>query len=57
MVRLAMAGAALIPHAAVGAAGAVRDLSDSSLIVRLTRGRSWIAVLCVLLGGSSPSTS
>ncbi|HEX6586620.1 MAG TPA: hypothetical protein VF052_07705 [Solirubrobacterales bacterium] len=46
-----MAGAALLPHAAVGAAGAVRDLSDSSLIMRLTRGRGWIAVLCALLGG------
>jgi hypothetical protein len=32
-------------------AGAVRDLSDSGLIVRLTRGRGWIAVLCTLLGG------
>ena len=32
----ALAGAALIPHAAVRTAGAVRDLSDSSLIVRLT---------------------
>jgi hypothetical protein len=32
-------------------AGAVRDFSDSGLIVRLTRGRGWIAVLCVLLGG------
>jgi hypothetical protein len=47
----AVAGAALLPHAAVGAAGAVRDLSDSGLIMRLTRGRGWIAVLCVLLGG------
>jgi hypothetical protein len=47
----AAAGAALLPHAAVGAAGAVRDLSDSSLIMRLTRGRGWIAVLCALLGG------
>ena len=47
----AVAGAALLPHAAVGTAGAVRDLSDSSLIVRLTRGRGWIAVLGVLLGG------
>lgn len=46
-----MAGAALLPHAAAGAAGAVRDLSDSSLIMRLTRGRGWIAVLCTLLGG------
>jgi len=47
----ALAGAALIPHAAVRTAGAVRDLSDSSLIVRLTSGRGWIAVLCVLLFG------
>jgi hypothetical protein len=47
----ALAGAALIPLAAVSAAGAVRDLSDSSLIVRLTAGRGWIAVLCALLGG------
>jgi uncharacterized membrane protein YgcG len=46
-----MAGAALFPQAAVRSAGAVRDLSDSSLIVRLTRGRGWIAVLCGLLGG------
>jgi len=46
-----MAGAALFPQAAVRSAGAVRDFSDSSLIVRLTRGRGWIAVLCVLLGG------
>ncbi len=48
---LAVAGTALLPHAAAGAAGAVRDLSDSSLIMRLTRGRGWIAVLCALLGG------
>ena len=47
----ALAGAALIPQAAVRTAGAVRDLSDSNLILRLTRGRGWIAVLCVLLGG------
>jgi len=47
----ALAGAALIPHAAARTAGAVRDLSDSSLIVRLTAGRGWIAVLCALLGG------
>ena len=47
----ALAGAALIPSAAVRTAGAVRDLSDSSLIVRLTSGRGWIAVLCALLGG------
>jgi hypothetical protein len=47
----ALAGAALIPHAAARTAGAVRDISDSSLIVRLTLGRGWIAVLCALLGG------
>jgi hypothetical protein len=46
-----LAGAALIPQAAVGAVGAVRDMSDSSLIVRLTRGRGWIGVLCALLAG------
>jgi hypothetical protein len=46
-----MAGAALFPQAAVRSAGAVRDLSDSGLIVRLTRGRGWIAVLCALLVG------
>jgi uncharacterized membrane protein YgcG len=51
LVRPAMAGAALFPQAAVRSAGAVRDLSDSGLIVRLTRGRGWIAVLCALLGG------
>ena len=48
--RLA-AGAALLPQAAVRSVGAVRDISDSSLIMRLTRGRGWIAVLCGLLGG------
>jgi hypothetical protein len=46
-----MAGAALFPQAAMRSAGAVRDLSESGLIVRLTRGRGWIAVLCALLGG------
>ena len=46
-----MAGAALFPQAAMRSAGAVRDFSDSSLIHRMTRGRSWIAVLCALLGG------
>ncbi|HEY1357645.1 MAG TPA: hypothetical protein VGF21_04995, partial [Thermoleophilaceae bacterium] len=51
LVRPALAGAALFPQAALRSAGAVRDFSDSGLIVRLTRGRSWIAVLCVLLGG------
>ena len=51
LIRPAMAGAALFPQAAMRSAGAVRDLSDSGLIVRLTRGRGWIAVLCALLGG------
>jgi hypothetical protein len=51
LIRPAMAGAALFPQAAMRSAGAVRDFSDSSLIVRLTRGRAWIAVLCTLLGG------
>lgn len=40
----------LIPIAA-GAATAVRQLPDSSLMVRMTRGRAWIAVLGVLLAG------
>src|SRR3954453_18892410 len=51
LARPAMAGAAMFPQAAMRSAGAVRDLSDSGLIVRLTRGRGWIAVLCALLGG------
>jgi uncharacterized membrane protein YgcG len=51
LIRPAMAGAALFPQAAMRSAGAVRDFSDSSLIVRLTRGRGWIAVLCAMLGG------
>jgi hypothetical protein len=51
LVRPAMAGVALFPQAAARSVGAVRDLSDSSLIMRLTRGRGWIAVLCALLGG------
>jgi hypothetical protein len=40
----------LIPIA-VGTANAVLELPDSSLMVRLTRGRAWIAVLGVLLVG------
>ncbi len=40
----------LIPIA-VGTATAVRNLPDSSLMVRMTRGRAWIAVLGVLLVG------
>jgi hypothetical protein len=41
----------MVPVAAVRTAGAVRDLSESSLILRLTRGRGWIAVLGTLLFG------
>jgi hypothetical protein len=44
------AGAQLIPIA-TGAAHAVRGLPDTSLMVRLTRGRAWIGVLGVLLAG------
>jgi outer membrane murein-binding lipoprotein Lpp len=51
VMRPAVAGAALLPQAAVRSVGAVRDISDSSLIMRLTRGRSWIAVLGTLLVG------
>lgn len=43
-------GGQLIPLA-VGTASAVRGLPDSSLIVRMTRGRAWIAVLGLLLAG------
>jgi hypothetical protein len=43
-------GGQLIPIAA-GAAIAVRQLPDSSLMVRMTRGRVWIGVLGVLLAG------
>jgi hypothetical protein len=50
-MKPAMAGAALLPQAAVRSVGAVRDISDSGVIVRLTRGRGWIAVLCALLAG------
>jgi uncharacterized membrane protein YgcG len=51
VMRPAVAGAALLPQAAVRSVGAVRDISDSSLIMRLTRGRGWIAVLGTLLVG------
>jgi hypothetical protein len=47
----ALAGAARLPHAAVRTAGAMRDLSDSGLIVRLTQGRGWIGLLGALLFG------
>lgn len=43
-------GGQLIPIA-VGTASAVRKLPDSSLVVRMTRGRAWIGVLGVLLVG------
>lgn len=43
-------GGQLIPIA-VGTATAVRHLPDSSLMVRMTRGRVWIGVLGVLLAG------
>lgn len=43
-------GGQLIPIAA-GAATAVRQLPDSGLVVRMTRGRAWIGVLGVLLAG------
>lgn len=43
-------GVQLIPIA-VGTATAVRHLPDSSLMVRMTRGRLWIGVLGVLLAG------
>ena len=43
-------GGHLIPIAA-GAATAIGQLPDSSLMVRMTRGRIWIGVLGVLLVG------
>jgi len=45
------AGVAAIPGAAVRGAVAVRDLSESSLIKRMTRGRAWVAVLTTMLFG------
>jgi hypothetical protein len=41
----------VIPLAAVRTATAVRQLPDSSLMVRMTRGRVWIGVLGMLLAG------
>lgn len=42
----------MLPVAAVGgAAGAVGGIADSGLVVGMTRGRLWIIVLGVLLGG------
>jgi hypothetical protein len=44
-------GAAAIPLVAGRAAVAVRELPDSGAVVRMTRGRAWIAVLGTLLVG------
>ncbi|MBS1880308.1 MAG: hypothetical protein JST31_12400 [Actinobacteria bacterium] len=45
------AGGRLIPLAVGRTAVAVRELPDSGLVVRMTRGRAWIAVLGLLLVG------
>jgi hypothetical protein len=45
------AGGQLIPIAVGRTAVAVRDLPDSGLVVRMTRGRAWIGVLGLLLAG------
>ncbi len=45
------AGGQLIPIAVGRTAVAVRQLPDSGLVVRMTRGRAWIAVLGILLVG------
>jgi hypothetical protein len=45
------AGGQLIPIAAARTFVAARNLPDSGLVVRMTRGRAWIAVLGVLLVG------
>jgi hypothetical protein len=47
----AVAGGQLIPIAVGRTAVAVSQLPDSGLVVRLTRGRAWIALLGVLLVG------
>ncbi len=49
--RRAAQGGQLIPIAVGRTAATVRGLPDSGPIVRLTRGRSWIALLGVLLVG------
>jgi hypothetical protein len=46
-----VSGGQLIPVAVGRTATAVGHLPDSSLVVRMTRGRAWIAVLGVLLVG------
>jgi len=45
------AGGQLIPIAVGRTAVAVRDLPDSGLVMRMTRGRVWIGVLGLLLAG------
>ncbi len=50
LVPVRRPGGQLIPIA-LGTASAVRNLPDSGLVVRLTRGRIWIGVLGVLLAG------
>ncbi|HEX6667253.1 MAG TPA: hypothetical protein VF081_11730 [Solirubrobacterales bacterium] len=45
------AGGQLIPIAVGRTAVAMRQLPDSGLMVRMTRGRAWIGVLGVLLAG------
>lgn len=45
------AGGQLIPLAVGRTAVAVRGIPDSSLMVRMTRGRAWIAVVGILLVG------
>lgn len=47
----AVAGGQLIPLAVGRTAVAVRQLPDSSMVVRMTRGRAWIGVLGMLLVG------
>jgi hypothetical protein len=47
----AVAGGQLIPFAVGRTAVAVSQLPDSGLVVRLTRGRAWIALLGLLLVG------
>lgn len=49
--RKRASGGQLIPLAVGRTAVAVRQLPDSGLMVRLTRGRAWIAVLGALLAG------
>lgn len=44
-------GGSLIPLAVGRTATAVRHLPDTGLVVQMTRGRAWIAVLGLLLAG------